>query len=406
MTDELDKAGQPEAESKKPPEPRRPGGKQKRGPNKWLLRIFRGYDANKRRIYYSEIFHGGSRDADKRLTELHNRHKAGLPLKFSAKTFKDFFDKWIDDIDDGERRECTVERYRQVGRTILIPAFGKMALADITDAAITRLYKTMRTRKPPYSQATIRMAHVVLSALLNAAEAEDLLLRNPMHKIRAGKKAPKQPKPDPVAMTAEESQRFLDAASSTAYGFMFNLAFFLGARPCEWLGLKWADVDWEGKRITNQRSLKWRHGADWYTTNPKTAKSIRTIALTETLTKGLHEHRRRQLEARLKAGASWEDHDFIFANEAGEPFRFESMRRLYKGILAAAKLPGKFMLKTSRHSCASALINEPDVPLKAISARLGHASIRTTADIYGVVDDERGRQVSERIGQLFGIGKK
>jgi integrase len=66
-----------------------------------------------------------------------------------------------------------------------------------------------------------------LSALLNAAEAEDLLLQNPMHKIRAGKKAPKQPKPDPVAMTADESQRFLDAASSTAYGFMFDLAFFL-----------------------------------------------------------------------------------------------------------------------------------------------------------------------------------
>jgi hypothetical protein len=28
-------------------------------------------------------------------------------------------------------------------------------------------------------------------------------------------------------MTADESQRFLDAASSTAYGFMFDLAFFL-----------------------------------------------------------------------------------------------------------------------------------------------------------------------------------
>jgi integrase-like protein len=99
-------------------------------------------------------------------------------MTFEAKTFKDFFDKWIEDIDDGERRECTVERYRQVGKTILMPAFGKMALADITDTAITRLYKSMRTRKPPYSQATVRMVHVVLSALLNAAEAEDLLLRN------------------------------------------------------------------------------------------------------------------------------------------------------------------------------------------------------------------------------------
>jgi integrase len=394
-----------EKPDKKKPEPRRPGGKMKRGENKWLLWIFRGYEAGGKRIYYSETFIGGSRDADNRLIELRNRHKAGLPLKFKAKTFKDFFDKWVDDVDDGERREGTIERYRQVGKTILIPAFGKMALADITDAAITRLYKTMRARKPPYSQAT-RMAHVVLSALLNAAEAEDLLLRNPMHKIRAGKKTPKQPKPNPVAMDGDQVKAFLNAVSATPYGFMFELAFFLGARPCEWLGLKWSDVGWEGKRITIQRSLKRRKGNEWYTTDPKTEKSIRTIAITQGLIDGLQNHKRHQLESRLKAGAEWMDTGFIFTDEIGEPLKFDAMRRLCKGILAVAKLPTTFMLKTSRHSCASALINEPDVPLKAISARLGHASIRTTADIYGVVDDERRRQVSERVGQLFGIGKK
>src|SRR5215510_11223949 len=46
------------------PKVRRPGGKTKRGDGKWLLRIFRGYDAHGKRIYYSEIFHGGSREAD------------------------------------------------------------------------------------------------------------------------------------------------------------------------------------------------------------------------------------------------------------------------------------------------------------------------------------------------------
>ena len=59
-----------EAEPDKPkkPEPRRLGGKTKRGPNKWLLRIFRGYDAGGRRIYYAEMFHGGSKDADSGLS--------------------------------------------------------------------------------------------------------------------------------------------------------------------------------------------------------------------------------------------------------------------------------------------------------------------------------------------------
>src|SRR5262245_66264771 len=95
---------------KKKPEPRRPGGKTKRGPNKWLLRIFRGYDAGGKRIYYSETFHGGSREADDRLVELRNRQKAGLPLTFTSKTFKDFFDEWIEERDDGKRRECKIGR--------------------------------------------------------------------------------------------------------------------------------------------------------------------------------------------------------------------------------------------------------------------------------------------------------
>ena len=52
--------------------PRRVGSKIRLSPNKWLLRIFRGYDAQGKRIYFSETFHGGSKEADKRLTELAN----------------------------------------------------------------------------------------------------------------------------------------------------------------------------------------------------------------------------------------------------------------------------------------------------------------------------------------------
>lgn len=401
-------AGEVTGEPDKPAKPkaRRPGGKTKRGPNKWLLRVFRGYDAAGKRIYYSETFHGGSREADDRLVELRNNHKAGRPLKFEVKTLGDFFDKWLDDPDDGKRRECTIEKYREIGRYYLIPAFGKMALTDITDTAISRLYRDMRTRKPPYAPSTIRLVHVVLSSVLKAAEADDLLPRNPMHKIKAAKKAPTQPKPKPVAMTTDEAQRFLDAAYATPHGFMFELAFFLGARPCEYLGLMWSDVDEAGKRITIQRSLKRRAGAEWYTTAPKTDKSIRTIAITDALIRGFEAHRRRQLEARLKAGADWSDYGFVFTDEIGEPFKFYSVRADHKEICKAAGLPETFMLKSSRHSCASALLNDPEVPIKAISDRLGHSSIAITADVYGVTEEDRQREVSERVGRLFGIGKK
>jgi len=102
------------------------------------LRIFRGYDAANKRIYYSEVLHGVSREADNPLVEFHNRHKAGLALEFQPKLFKDFIVEWIDDRDDGGR-ECTVEHCRQFGNRYLVPAFGKFTLTDKTDVAIQRL---------------------------------------------------------------------------------------------------------------------------------------------------------------------------------------------------------------------------------------------------------------------------
>jgi integrase len=390
--DEPDKA-------EKKPEPRRPGGKTKRGANRWLLRIFRGYDAGGKRIYYSETFHGGSREADDRLVELRNRHKAGLPLKFKAKTFADFFDVWIDQVDDGERREETIRHYRQMATKHLLPAFGKFALTDVTDVAIKRLYKDLR--KQEYAPATIGFLHTILTGLFQSAEDADLVLRNPMRKV----KAPKLPKPRPVAMNSDQVQAYLDAASCKPEGFMFRLAYFLGARPNEYLGLRWSDFDKKEMRITIQRTLKWRRAGEWYTTPPKTEKGIRAILITPEIARGLEDQRRRQLEARMKAGATWADHGFVFTDEAGEPRNIDHVRHIHKKVLADAGLPATFNLKVSRHSCASALL-KADVHPKIVSERLGHAKISTTLDIYSAIEEAQHRDASERLGEMFGIGKK
>jgi integrase len=51
------------------------------------------------------------------------------------------------------------------------------------------------------------------------------------------------PKPNPVAMSGEEVDKFIEVAIRGPHGLMFELAFYLGARPCEYLGLKWADLN-------------------------------------------------------------------------------------------------------------------------------------------------------------------
>jgi len=302
-------------------------------------------------------------------------------------------------MDNGKRREATITQYRDSGRIYLTPAFGKLALTDITDTAVSRFYNEMR--KKGFSASTISNAHFALASMFKMAAKKGLILVNPMATVDA----PPKPKPKPVAMTADETRKFLNAASDRPEGFMFALAFYLGARPAEYLGLKWEDVDFNTQRITIRRSLKLRKGNEWYLTPPKTEKSVRTIPLTPAIVKGLEDHRRRQLETRLKAGASWGDHGFVFTDDVGEPLKIWTVRLVHKGICKEAGLPSTFKLKVSRHSCASALLNA-GVPLKMISERLGHSSIQITADVYSVVEEQQQREASERLEQLFGIGKK
>jgi len=244
----------------------------------------------------------------------------------------------------------------------------------------------------------------LLANIFKMAAKRGLVVANPMAALEADDK-PANPKPKPVAMTADETQAFLDAASVRPEGFMFRLAYFLGARPCEYLGLQWSDIDFKNRRVTIQRSLKLRVGGEWYVTPPKSEKSVRTIALTPAFVKGLEDHRRRQLEARMRAGKGWTDHGFVFTDDEGEPLKMYIVRAVHKQICEAAELPADFKLKVSRHSCASALLND-GVPIKMVSDRLGHSSIAITADVYGVTDEDRQREVSERIERLFGSGKK
>ncbi len=47
------------------------------------------------------------------------------------------------------------------------------------------------------------------------------------------------------------------------------------------------------------------------------------------------------------------------------------------------------------------MMRELGVPLEVIQRRLGHASIRTTADIYGSLPERVDRNVAERLDELF-----
>ena len=152
-----------------------------------------------------------------------------------------------------------------------------------------------------------------------------------------------------------------------------------------------------------QRSLIWKSykSGDWYFGEPKTPRSRRRIPLPASVTSALKEHRRYQAEARLKAGATYQNLDLVFATSEGQPLiRLNVIQKHFKPILKRAGLPETLRLYDLRHSCATLLLSANENP-KVVSERLGHSSITLTMDIYSHVLPDMQQAATEKLEKLL-----
>jgi integrase len=94
---------------------------------------------------------------------------------------------------------------------------------------------------------------------------------------------------------------------------MFSFALAAAMLCQEYLGLQWKDINFEQNTATVQQAVVWhRTCGGWHFSQPKTAKSRRTIPLPLSIMQELRRHRIRQNEERLKLGAIWQQNDLVF----------------------------------------------------------------------------------------------
>jgi len=88
------------------------------------------------------------------------------------------------------------------------------------------------------------------------------------------------------------------------------------------------------------------------------------------------------------------DLDLVFANPDGTPLMPNSISATVSRICKRLGLPKGVSLHTVRHTHASLLLEE-GAGLATISERMGHSSVRTTADIYSHAIRGKDREVAE-----------
>lgn len=284
-------------------------------------------------------------------------------------------------------------------RYIKHSAVGKAHLSKLKHIQIQSLYSDMLGRG--LSAGTVRFTHAVLSQSLKHALKLNMIRTNPATLVQL----PKHVKREMQSFSLDESKQFLAAAESDKYGLVFLVALHSGMRPEEYLALRWSDVDFANNRITVQRIVSYiRDGDGFYFDTPKTPKSRRSIPLPGSVMAKLGEHRKAQLEHRLKRGAAYHNDDLIFATDKGAPLELHNLRlRHFKPILKRAGLSESFRLYDLRHACATLLLLAGENP-KIVSERLGHASIVMTLDTYSHVLPGMQQGATDSLDRMLALG--
>jgi integrase len=277
----------------------------------------------------------------------------------------------------------TVERYGEM-IDYIAPELLAMNMTEITPLHLsrewTRLLKcgghTRKKKTPrPMKPKTVRnIAGFVSSAFLRAIKW-GLATTNPVTysdlpklKKRAGM----------VLLPSEQDLLTQCATGPWCLGTFLEMAAATGCRRGEVLALRWSDIR-HGTAFVDRSLCQTRGGLIFKST--KTEKP-RAVSLPPTMPAVLARHRERQDEYRQKFGADYRsDLDLIFADQDGSPLKPNSVSATVSRLCRLLGLPKGASLHVLRHSHASLLL-EKGVDLATVSERLGHSSVRTTADIY------------------------
>lgn len=318
----------------------------------------------------------------------------GVVFDAGKLTVADYLERWLSDslkplVDAGKMAYSTYDRYVGIVDKHISPTIGRKKLRDLGRAEVRALYSKKGEVLSPRS---VDYIHVTLQKALSQAVRDDLINRN----VATGERPRSSRSREEIkALSSEQARMLLSATRGERNEALYVVALHTGLRQGELLGLKWTDLDLEGRRLSVRRAIKvTEHGLDFGP--PKNKASRRSVPLSKTAVAALKAHRTRQNEERLRLGDLWLDFDLVFPNRVGKPLDHNNLYyRDYKKLLKRAELGDEgFTFHSLRHSFATELFNQRKRP-KIIQSLLGHSSIVQTMDTYShllddVDDDEIG----------------
>lgn len=276
-------------------------------------------------------------------------------------------------------KHTTILAYQSSAKRVF-PAIGHIRLTELRPQHLNQFYASLNQPGAnsrtggPLSPKSIKECNVFISTVLEQAVREGLLLYNAA--IRE-------------ALESEPAK----------WKMITHLLLITGMRRGELLGLKWAKVDFDNCTLRIDNNVIYSPDRGIYETTPKTVKSRRTIALPRETMDLLMEYRIWQNTERLRLGGYYVDQDFVFSQDTGAPMHPDSVTTWLDRFSKRHCLP-HINPHAFRHTMAS-MLYFAGVDSVSIFARLGHAQVSTTADIYAHVIEAADQKSADILEEIF-----
>jgi integrase len=374
----------------------------------WRGRISVGYNDNgelKRKTFYGKT----KQEVLKKMTEYRYKQNIGQLPADDKITLAEWFRTWLFEFRKHDLKPSSFERYESIYRIYIADTpVGNTRLAELRASHIQNHFNNLLENGK--SASVVHNVYKFLNTCLNEAVKQGYIPVNYCQSVKLPKltKSNDEDSKGIVAFTLEEQTKFLKMLQGHKHETAITLTLGTGLRLGEMLALKWSDIDFTNNTLHVSRSIKWvtfisddgKRQCKLIEQTPKTNSSIRAIPIPENIAAKLKQHRKKQLEVKMKNREFYNDNDYLFCDKFGNPLDTKKIPRAFKTVLKKAGIRD-MKFHSLRHTYATRLF-EVGVPIKTVQALLGHTDITTTMNIYTHVMPEQMDMAADKINALFG----
>ena len=277
-------------------------------------------------------------------------------------TFQNLYEIYMEDM-AARLKQSTLLTKKAVLQTHILPFFSSKPINEIKASDVRRWQAKLMSSPNNYSQTYLKKINTELNSIINYAKRFYDLNTNPCGKAGTIGKAKAE---EMDYWTYDEYIAFREGVKDKSLSYIcFEVLYWTGMREGELLALSLADIDFDNKTISINRTYLRIEGKDVFT-SPKTRKSKRKIPIPDFLCQELSDY----IQSR-------------YMLDADERLFPVTKSYLSHEMIRGCKNTGvkKIRIHDIRHSHASLLINQGCDALM-LADRLGHEKVSTTLNTY------------------------